>query len=127
RLEAVSYAIDLKGYMMRAVSQVNREWARVSHAALEGGFSFAVLGGALIQAYSAIDFVDRVDVLLVTASRPDVMRLQPLAERVAQVLAAMNKMGTAMDMQCDRCSYQAVCDEISGLRAMRKTMEDRRV
>lgn len=124
RLEAVRYAIDLKGYMMRAVSQVNREWARVNRDALENGFSFATLGGALIKAFSAIDFVDRVDILLVTSSRADVMTLQPLAERVGQVIAAMNKMSAEMDFDCGSCTYAAVCSEVSGLRAMRETAEN---
>lgn len=125
QLEAVRYDIDLKGYMMRAVSQVNREWSRVSHAALENGFSFAVLGGALIAAFTAIDWVDRADVLFVTSSRADVMALQPLAERVRQVIAAMNKMSAEMNFDCDSCSYADVCGDVAGLRAMRKALEKR--
>ena len=125
QLEAVRYDIDLKGYMMRAVSQVNREWSRVSHAALENGFSLAVLGGALIAAFTAIDWVDRADVLFVTSSRADVMALQPLAERVRQVTAAMNKMSAEMKFDCDSCSYADVCGDVAGLRAMRKAMEKR--
>jgi CO dehydrogenase/acetyl-CoA synthase beta subunit len=125
QLEAVRYAIDLKGYMMRAVSQVNREWSRVSHAALENGFSFAVLGGALIAAFTALDWVDRADVLFVTSSRADVMALQPLAERVRQVTGAMNKMSEAMNFDCESCSYADVCGDVAGLRAMRKVMEQR--
>ena len=125
QLEAVRYAIDLQGYMMRAVSQVNREWSRVSHAALENGFSFAVLGSALIAAFTAIDWVDRADVLFVTSSRADVMALQPQAERVRQVTAAMNKMSEEMNFDCESCSYADVCGDVAGLRAMRKAMEKR--
>lgn len=123
QLEAVRYAIDLKGYMMRAVSQVDREWSRVSRTALENGFSFAVLGGALIAAYTAIDWVDRADVLFVTSSRADVMAFQPLAESVREVTAAMNKMSEEMNFDCDSCSYAEVCSDVAGLRAMRKAME----
>ena len=125
QLEAVRYDIDLKGYMMRAVSQVNREWSRVSHAAMENGFSLAVLGAALITAFTAIDWVDRADVLFVTSSRADVMTLQPLAERVRQVTAAMNKMSAEMNFDCDSCSYADVCGDVAGLRAMRKAMKQR--
>jgi CO dehydrogenase/acetyl-CoA synthase beta subunit len=125
QLDAVRYAIDLKGYMMRAVSQVNREWSRVSHAALENGFSLAVLGGALVAAYTAIDWVDRADVLFVTSSRADVMAFQPQAERVRGVTAAMNKMSEEMNFDCDSCSYADVCGDVAGLRAMRKAMEKR--
>jgi len=125
QLEAVRYAIDLKGYMMRAVSQANREWSRVSQTALEKGFSFGVLGGALIAAFTAIEWVDRADVLFVTSSRADVMDLQPLAERVRQVTAAMNKMSEEMNFDCESCSYAEVCGDVAGLRAMREAMGKR--
>ena len=127
QLEAVRYAIDLKGYMMRAASQVNREWSRVSHAALAGGFSFGTLGHALIEAYTAIDYVDRTDVLLVTSNRDDVMVFHPLADRVSQVIAAMNKMSAAMDFDCTSCSFAPVCDTVQGLRAMHRAMEKKHV
>ncbi len=125
QLEAVRYDIDLKGYMMRAVSQVNREWSRVSHQAIGNGFSFGILGSALIHAFSVIDFVISVDVLFVTSSRADVMALQPLAKRVGQVTGAMNKMSAEMDFDCDSCSYLDVCNDVKGLRAMRSAMERR--
>ena len=123
QMEAVRYGIDLSGYMMRAVSQVSREWSRVSHAALAGGFSFAVLGEALIQAFTAIDFIDRADVLLVTSGQDDVMAFRPLADRVAWVIAAMNKMRVEMDLDCGSCSFAAVCEVVDGLRAMRRARE----
>ena len=113
--------------MMRAASQVNREWSRVSHAALAGGFSFGTLGNALIQAYTALDYVHRADLLLVTANRDDVMAFQPLADRVSQVIAAMHKMSAEMDFDCGRCSFAPVCDAVDGLRVMRKTMEKKHV
>ncbi len=125
RLEAVRYGIDLRGYMMRAASQVNREWSRVSHAALAEGFNFAILGQALIEAFTAIDFVDRADVLLVTSSRADVMAFRPLADRVTQVIAAMNKMSVEMDLDCGSCAFAPVCDAVDGLRAMRRARENK--
>ncbi len=125
RLEAVRYGIDLRGYMMRAASQVSREWSRVSHAALAGGFNFAILGQALIEAYTSIDFVDRADVLLVTASRADVMAFRHLADRVTQVIAAMNKMSVEMDLDCGSCSFAPVCEAVEGLRAMRRARENK--
>ncbi len=123
QLEAVRYGIDLRGYMLRAASQVSREWGRVSHAALTGGFSFAVLGDALIRAYTAIDFVDRADVLLVTSGKDDVMAFRLLADRVTRVIAAMNKMRVEMDLDCGSCSFAPVCEAVDGLRAMRRVRE----
>ena len=125
QLEAVRYAIDLKGYMMRAASQVNREWSRVSHYALADGFSLSILGRALIQAYTALDYVDRADVLLVTSNRDDVMAFKPLADRVREVIGAMSGMSAAMDFDCDSCSYAPVCDAVDGLRAMHQALEEK--
>ncbi len=127
RMEAVRYAIDLEGYMMRAASQVYREWSRISHAALAGGFSFGTLGYAQIEAFTALDFVDRADILLVTSNRDDVMTFQPLADRVSQVIAAMNKMSAEMDFDCTSCSFASVCDTVDGLRAMHRAMEKKHV
>lgn len=123
RMEAVRYALDLQGYMMRAVSQVHREWSRVSREALDRGFSFGILGSALIRAYAALDFVDRVDVLFVTAGKEAIMALRPLADKVRQVTAAMTKMGEEMDFDCGSCSFAPVCSTVAGLRAMRQTLE----
>jgi CO dehydrogenase/acetyl-CoA synthase beta subunit len=125
QLEAVRYQIDLKGYMMRAVSQVNREWSRVSHEAIANGFGFGVLGGALINAFADLDYVRGVDVLFVTSKRSDVLAFQPLAQKVSQVIAAMNKMVETMDCDCSSCSYADVCKEVAGLRAVRRAMENR--
>ncbi len=125
QLESVRYAIDLKGYMMRAASQVSREWSRVSHAALADGFSLGILGSALIQAYTTLDYVDRADVLLVTSSRDDVMAFKPLADRVHAVIAAMSGMSTALDLDCGSCSFAPVCDAVDGLRAMHQALEEK--
>ncbi len=123
QLESVRYAIDLKGYMMRAASQVSREWSRVSHTALADGFSLGILGSALIQAYTALDYVDRADVLLVTSNQDDVMAFQPLADQVRQVVGAMSGMSVAMDLDCGDCSFAPVCDAVDGLRAMHQSLE----
>lgn len=123
QLEMVRYGLDLKGYMLRAASQVSREWSRISQAALAGGFSLGVLGSALIRAYTSLDYVDRVDVLLVTASRDAVMAFQPMAERVRQVIAAMSGMRETIDFDCGRCSFASVCDAVGGLRAMHQALE----
>lgn len=122
-MEAVRYALDLEGYMMRAVSQVHREWCRVSREALAGGFSFEILGRHLIRAYAALDFVERVDLLIVTSGREDLLELRPLAERVGGVVAAMTKMEEEMDFDCGRCRFAPVCDSVAGLRAMRTARE----
>jgi CO dehydrogenase/acetyl-CoA synthase beta subunit len=123
QLESVRYALDLEGYMMRAASQVHREWSRVSHAALAAGFSLGTLGNALVQAYTAFEFVERADVLFVTARREDVLHFRPMADRVSQVLAAMNKISAEMDFDCGRCSFAPVCDTVDGLRAMHQARE----
>ncbi len=74
----------------------------------------------MIRAYTAIDFVDRADVLLVTSGKDEVMAFRPLADRVTRVIAAMNKMHVEMDLDCGSCSFAPVCEAVDGLRTMRR-------
>jgi CO dehydrogenase/acetyl-CoA synthase beta subunit len=121
-LDGVRYELDLKGYMMRAVSQYRREWSRVSAEALEGGFSFGVLGGALIDAYRRKEYVRAAEVIFVTASREDVAALAPVADGAMRIIGAMNKMLQELEFECDTCENTDVCGDVAELRAMRDNL-----
>lgn len=122
-MELLRYDIHLKGYMMRAVSQYGREWSRVSREAVDNGFSFAVLGGAMIDAYLQLAYVQSVEVLFVTTGRDDVMALRQIAGGVSGIIGAMNKMAAEMSFDCDTCEYTAVCGDVAELRAMHRTLQ----
>lgn len=124
-LAAVRYDLDLKGYMIRAASQYQKEWSRVSHWAMERDFSFQILGGALIEAYKAFDYIHGAEVVFVTSNTTDVAALLPIAQGAGRVVSAMNKMLEEMACDCDDCEYTDVCDEVSELKTMRDALRER--
>lgn len=125
-LEAVRYALDLKGYMIRAVSQYQREWSRISKEALQNGFSFDVLAEALRNEYAKKDYIHAVEFLFVTSSAGDVGELQDITKNVGRKISALNKMLSEIDPDCDECEYNDVCDEVDELKSMKKNREEKR-
>jgi len=125
-MEAVRYALDLKGYMIRAVSQYQREWSRISREALQSGFSFDVLGSALREEYLKKDYIHAVEILFVTSSAEDVGELQEITKNVGRTISAMNKMLSEIDSDCDECEYNDVCDEVDELKRMKNTRNEKR-
>lgn len=121
-MELLRYDIRLKGYMMRGVSQYLREWSRVSREAIGNGFSFAVLGGAIIDRFLELAYVKSVEVIFITAGKPEVLALQPVAESVMKRIWAMNKMAEQLSLDCDTCPYTEVCGGVAELRAMRNRL-----
>jgi CO dehydrogenase/acetyl-CoA synthase beta subunit len=125
-MEAVRYALDLKGYMIRAVSQYQREWSRISREALQNGFSFEILGSALRNEYLKKDYIHAVEILFVTSSAEDVGQLQEITKNVGRTIIALNKMLSEIDSDCDECEYNDVCDEVEELKGMKKTRDEKR-
>jgi CO dehydrogenase/acetyl-CoA synthase beta subunit len=126
-MEAVRYSLDLKGYMIRAVSQYQREWSRISKEALGNAFSFDILGGALREEYLNKSFVHAVEFLFVTSSGEDVSELQEITKNVGRTISALNKMLSEIDPDCDECEYNDVCDEVEELKGMRKKRDEKRM
>lgn len=121
-LDGVRYELDLKGYMMRAVSQYRREWSRVSAGAVKDGFSFGVLGGSLIDAIRRKEYVRAVEVVFITASRGDVAALAPIADGAMRIIGALNKMLQELEFDCDTCGNVDVCSDVAELRSMREKL-----
>ncbi|NOY68773.1 MAG: hypothetical protein GXP53_04680 [Deltaproteobacteria bacterium] len=121
-MELLRYDIHLKGYMMRGVSQQQREWSRVSTDAINNGFSFKNLGGALIEKFSALDYVRSTETIFITSSKEDVLEMQNISNNVIQLINAMHKMAEEMSFDCDTCDYNDVCGDVAELRAMRKSL-----
>lgn len=117
-LEQVRFDIHLKGYMMRGTSQYQREWSRVSKEAIDNGFSFNILGGALVEKFQELDFVRSVEVIFITSGREDVLEMKPIADQVSRMIGAMNKMAEEMSFDCDTCEYIDVCSEVAELRSI---------
>ena len=124
-MDLVRYDLDLRGYMLRAASQYQREWSRVSHEALREGFSFQVLGGALIDALKKTGYVEAVEVIFITSSPEDVRSLRPISEGAHKIIGAMTKMIDELDYDCGSCSYNDVCSDVADLRSMRQQLVKR--
>ena len=118
-LDFLRYSINLKGFMMRSVSQYMREWCRISSTAIRDGFSARTLGSALINLFLEKPFVKAAEVIYLTSSPEDVIRLREVTSGAEKIIAAMNKMASEMDFECESCDYQEVCDDASQLKAMR--------
>jgi CO dehydrogenase/acetyl-CoA synthase beta subunit len=125
-MEAIRYSLDLKGYMIRAVSQYQREWSRISKEALQNDFSFDILGNALREEYLKKSFVHAVEFLFVTSSGEDVIDLQEITKNVGRTINAMNKMLSEIESDCDECEYNDVCDEVEELKGMKKSRDEKR-
>ena len=124
-MDFLRYNLDLKGFMLRAVSQFMREWCRISKEALGANFTAQVLGSALIQLFRAQPFVKTVEVIYCTSSTADVGRLKEITSPAEKIIAAMNKMAGEMDFECGSCDYQDVCDEADGLKGMRDRLMEK--
>lgn len=118
-MDFLRYELDLRGFMMRAVSQHMKEWCRISREALSMGFSARILGSSLIRLFRGRPYVKTVEVICITSSTDDVVRLREITAPAEKIIAAMNKMAVEMEFDCTSCDYQDVCDEADGLRGMR--------
>ncbi len=112
--------LSLDGYMVRAVSRQMREWSRISREALDRGFNFSILGGALANQLKRIDYIDSVEVIFITSSEEDIREFGRIGEPARRYIDAMRKMAEAATFDCSSCEYQDVCDEVDELKAMRK-------
>jgi CO dehydrogenase/acetyl-CoA synthase beta subunit len=119
------FDIDLKGYMIRAVPQHGREWSRISKEAVDGGFSFPILGGAVMDRLNKFEYVSAAEVIFVTSSKEDVAGLRAISESAMKITGAMNKMAAELSIDCDSCDFQSVCDEVDDLRKMRDSLAKR--
>jgi CO dehydrogenase/acetyl-CoA synthase beta subunit len=117
-MDILRFDINLTGYMMRAVSQYQREWSRVSRDALDKGFSFSILGSALMDMMKTKEYVNGVEIIFVTESPEAVRELREVANGAMAIIGALNRMNEEIEADCPTCDYRVVCDAIDGLREM---------
>lgn len=125
-MDFLRYELDLRGFMVRAVSRHMKEWCRISRDALALGFSARVLGSSLIRLFRRRPYVKSAEVICVTSSTVDVARLREITAPAEKIIAAMNKMAVEMDFDCTSCDYRDVCDEAEELKAMRGSLVKKR-
>jgi len=124
-MELLRYQLDLRGFMLRAVSQYMREWCRISSEAVIRGFSVQVLGSALMALFKEKPYVRAFEVIFLTSSAEDVKRLKEITEPSQKIIAAMNKMAEEFDFDCASCEYLDVCNEADLLKGMRDRLREK--
>ncbi|MFY9398359.1 MAG: hypothetical protein WAR22_08355 [Desulfomonilia bacterium] len=125
-MDFLRYDIDLKGFMLRAVSQYMREWCRISTWAIDNGLNAHILGYAHMEQFASLPYVRSVEIFYLTASSSGVQRLREITLPAEKTIAAMNKMASEMDFDCESCDYREVCDEVDDLKAMRERLLKKR-
>jgi len=122
-MDELRYNLDLKGFMLRAVSQFMREWCRISISALKNGFNVRILGSSLLTLLRAEPYVTGAEVIYFTSSKEDVIKLRDITTPAERIIVAMNKMAVEMDFDCSSCEFQSVCNEATELRAMQEKLK----
>jgi CO dehydrogenase/acetyl-CoA synthase beta subunit len=117
KMDAVRFAHNLKGYMLRGFTQRNREWSRISSEACNHGFDFTVLGSELIRDYLALPFVRRAELLFFT-DKALIRALAPVVDDCHKITRALNTIFEGIEMDCKSCSEAPICAEVDGLRRL---------
>ncbi len=120
---------QIEGYMVRSSSR--NIWSRVSVDAAAKGFCFETLGRCLMAIYkSSLPKVQKVEVVFVTSSKDDVLRLNDIAREVRDISADIVKehwkrkgYDLDCDLDCRSCHDKDVCDDIRKIIAARLRKE----
>jgi CO dehydrogenase/acetyl-CoA synthase beta subunit len=122
KINSFQYELELKGYMIKAVPSSLTLWSRVSKDSAGRGFSFEILGQAIIDSYKRRFNVPLLELVFVTSSEEDVEDLENLRHKVTRILSAMNKMTQETSIDCSSCEYLDVCGDIRQLGALREKL-----
>ena len=129
-LEESQYIADrIEGYMIK--STPGRMWSRVSNDAAGKGFSFEVLGKALMAIFKAeVPKIQAMEVIFITSGKEDLKRLDDIAEQVRKIskdivretwlARGYDVLECTLSWDCGTCTDKPVCDEIRDVVKVRK-------
>lgn len=112
------YDVFPKGYMGRVSMMDNREQVRVSHKAVEGRLSFANVGSLYINEYKKSKHVLAVKMLFATLAGLDYKALDHIGTLSNELFRALNHALADLNMDCKKCEWKIVCDEVDGLKKL---------
>lgn len=118
KLEYVRYHHYPEGFMMRVSSSKNKESVRVGKEALKKGLSFSSTGSLLIDAFKKNPVVEEVKVIYVTRPDFNYKALETLSLDAEDITKAIDHIFKNVQMDCNVCSLQKVCEEVEGLREL---------
>jgi CO dehydrogenase/acetyl-CoA synthase beta subunit len=119
KINSFQYELELEGYMIKAIPSSLTIWSRVSKESAGKGFSFEILGKAIIERYKSAFSIPSIEIVFVTSSKEDVEELEDLHQKVKRIISAMNKMIQEMSFDCSSCEYLDVCGDVRQLGALR--------
>ena len=122
-MDEVRYKIHLEGFMMRASSQNQREWFRVSKDALGKGFSLDIVGSRMIQGLKELPFVHNAEIVFITVDNERVSQVREICRPVFRVVSAMHKMVNEMEPDCNECDYTDVCSSANAMKSEKRRMK----
>lgn len=117
-IEFVKYHVHPKGYMIRALSEDNREQVRVSKTALREGISFYKVGCDYIRKFKENENVRNVRVIFITLPEANYPLLQKEAKKVRDITRSLCTILDGIPTDCDSCSLRDICDEVEGMREL---------
>lgn len=112
------YHIYPLGFMLRVSSSNDRESVRVAKEALERGLNFTAIGNTMQRALHLHKEVETVKIIFITDPKVDYARLQDTVKRAKQITSTIDHMLKDVNMDCNSCGLQEICDEVEGLREM---------
>ena len=129
QLERTQYVSDqIEGYMLKSMSR--QTWSRISKDVAAKGFSFEILGKALMAIVkTSVPEVESIEIIFVTTSKEDLQPLEELGEQVREISKNVTKeiwKSKGYDIECfspyncNNCPDSAVCDEIKEMVNVRK-------
>ena len=117
-IEFVKYHVFPKGYMIRALSEDNREQVRVSRDAVRGGISFRNVGFDYIRKFREKENVRSVRVIFITDPAADYAALRTAAHKVTDITRSLSTILDGIPTDCDSCGLREICDEVEGMREL---------
>jgi len=117
-IEFVRYHVFPEGYMIRALSEDDREQVRVSRAAVKKGISFRNVGFDYIRKFKKNENVRGVRVIFVTAPEADYAAMKKTAKQVGEITRSLSTILDGIPTDCDSCGLKEICDEVEGMREL---------
>ena len=77
----------------------------------------------LIRKYKELEYIDSVEIIMMTSSPDEVRSLKNFGEKVMRTIEALSKMTEELSFDCPTCDYQDICNDVGELQAMRKKLK----
>ncbi len=120
------YHIFPEGFMLRVSSSNDRESVRISKEALSKGLDFTAIGNSMISAIKLHKQVISVKIIFITESSFDYGKLADNQKKTKQITATIDHMLKDVNMDCQSCGLQEICDEVEELKEMHFGIKENR-